>query len=37
MAEHPEAHEPRSAYLLDGRRVTITDLIGAGLLAPNAA
>jgi CBS domain-containing protein len=34
-AEQPEAaQETRSAYLLDGRRVTIADLIGAGLLAP---
>ena len=37
MAEQPEAQEPRSAYLLDGRRVTIADLIGVGLLAPGDA
>ena len=35
MAEQAEAQETRSAYLLDGRRVTIGDLIGAGLLAPS--
>jgi len=34
MAEQPEAQETRSAYLLDGRRVMIADLIGAGLLTP---
>jgi len=34
MAEQAEAQETRSAYLLDGRRVTIGDLIGAGLLTP---
>jgi hypothetical protein len=37
MAEQPEAQETRSAYLLDGRRVTIADLIGAGLIAPGDA
>lgn len=37
MAEQPEAQETRSAYLLDGRRVTIADLIGAGLLTPGDA
>ena len=37
MAEQPETQETRSAYLLDGRRVTIADLIGAGLLAPGDA
>ncbi len=37
MAEQPEAQETRSAYLLDGRRVTIADLIGVGLLAPGDA
>ena len=34
MAEQAEAQETRSAYLLDGRRVTIGDLIGVGSLAP---
>jgi CBS domain-containing protein len=37
MAEQPEAQETRSAYLLDGRRVTIADLIDAGLLAAGDA
>jgi CBS domain-containing protein len=32
MAEEPGAQETRSAYLLDGRRVMIADLINAGLL-----
>ena len=34
MAEQSEVYETRPAYLLDGRRVTIADLIGVGLLAP---
>jgi CBS domain-containing protein len=34
VAEEPESQQPRSAYLLDGRRVTIADLLDAGLLAP---
>ena len=37
MTEQPEAQQARSAYLLDGRRVTIADLIGAGLLAAGDA
>ena len=37
MTEQPEAQQTRSAYLLDGRRVTIADLIGAGLLAAGDA
>ena len=32
MTEEPRAQETRSAYLLDGRRVMIADLINAGLL-----
>ena len=32
MAEEAESQKPRSAYLLDGRRVTIADLLDAGLL-----
>ena len=37
MTEQAEVQETRSAYLLDGRRVTIADLIGADLLAPGDA
>jgi hypothetical protein len=37
VAEEPGSQEPRSAYLLDGRRVTIGDLLGAGLLAAGDA
>ncbi len=37
MTERPEPQETRSTYLLDGRRVTIVDLIGAGLLAAGDA
>jgi CBS domain-containing protein len=33
VAEEMEAQKARSAYLLDGRRVTIADLLDAGLLA----
>ena len=33
MAGEPESQKPRSAYLLDGRRVTIVDLLDADLLA----
>lgn len=35
MTVHPKSQEvARAAYLLDGRRVTIVDLIAAGLLTP---
>jgi CBS domain-containing protein len=37
MTERSEAREPRSAYLLDGKRVTIADLIDAGLLSAGDA
>jgi CBS domain-containing protein len=37
MTERSEAQETRSTYLLDGRRVTIVDLIGAGLLTAGDA
>ncbi|MGH3278296.1 MAG: hypothetical protein ACRDNW_04070 [Trebonia sp.] len=33
MAGEPEPQKPRSAYLLDGRRVTVLDLLDTGLLA----
>ena len=33
MPEQPESSSTRSAYLLDGRRVTVSDLINGGLLA----
>ncbi len=33
MTGEPEPQKPRSVYLLDGRRVTIADLLDAGLLA----
>jgi CBS domain-containing protein len=37
MSELREAQESRSAYLLDGRRVTIADLLSSGLLADGDA
>jgi CBS domain-containing protein len=37
MSERPETSAARTAYLLDGRRVTIADLIDASLLVPGAA
>ncbi|MHB1430810.1 MAG: restriction system modified-DNA reader domain-containing protein [Streptosporangiaceae bacterium] len=37
MTERTESSETRASYLLDGRRVTIGDLIGAGLLAEGDA
>lgn len=37
MSETPTAHIARSAYLLDGRRVTVADLIEGGLLAPGTS
>jgi CBS domain-containing protein len=37
MTDQVDAQETRSAYLLDGRRVTIADLISAGLLAAGDA
>jgi hypothetical protein len=33
MPEQQESPSTRSAYLLDGRRVTVSDLIGSGLLS----
>ncbi len=37
MSERPESQETRASFLLDGKRVTIGDLIGAGLLAAGDA
>jgi CBS domain-containing protein len=37
MAKQPKTRETRSVYVLDGRRVTVFDLIDAGLLAPGDA
>ena len=37
MAGETEPQRPRSAYLLDGRRVTIADLLEAGLLTAGDA
>lgn len=37
MGGEPEPQKPRSAYLLDGRRVTVADLLDAGLLAAGDA
>jgi predicted transcriptional regulator len=36
LSETPTPHIARSAYLLDGRRVTVADLIEGGLLAPGS-
>ena len=36
MSEIPTPHIARSAYLLDGRRVTVADLIEGELLAPGS-
>jgi CBS domain-containing protein len=36
LSETPTPHTGRSAYLLDGRRVTLADLIEGGLLTPGS-